>query len=378
MTRLRAFFFLVCCLKPDEPSDSRRSSLAEEIAGGGVRWEQVIEIASEYWMTLALYRELGEKRLLDLIPRDLLEYFELIHEKNGARNQSILEHASELAGRLNQIGVEPILLKGACHLASRLYPDPAVRIMDDIDILVPADRALECWRHLQSCGYGAAAERADVRVEDLPRQGWPELWLEGRAGVVEMHRLDEWNHMLSSPALYADSEPVLLGGGRARIPNATSRWIFTIAHSYVHHHVRLAPAAAFRDLYDATLLAREHREKIDWQRVNDMFEGAGQKQALLTSYMMWRRLFAQGPTCGFDPPRFARTHWNCCLLNVVKPGADQFLYGLIVNAGLLRTALSRTPEGQELRREFSTPSVLGRKLRVAFRLATGPPEIKWR
>src|SRR5271157_1334568 len=107
MNRVDAFLFLARCLAPEDHPGPQRDKLAGEIAAGRISWERVIEIASEHWVTLALYRELGEKRLLDLLPGDLLEYFNFIHEGNSARNHEILEHASELAGLLNQIGVEP-------------------------------------------------------------------------------------------------------------------------------------------------------------------------------------------------------------------------------------------------------------------------------
>jgi hypothetical protein len=363
MNRVDAFLFLARCLEPEDHPGPHGEKLAEEIAAGRVCWERVIEIASEYWMTLALYRELGEKRLLDLLPGDLLEYFNCIHEWNSARNRGILEHASELASLLNRIGVEPLLLKGVSHLASGLYPDAAVRFMSDIDILVPSDRALECWRFLISSGYRTSAAPAGARVDCMPHEHWPGLVRKGRTGDLEMHRLPEWNHMLSSPSLYLDAEPVALGGGKARILTATSHMIFTIAHSYVHHQFRLE-AAPLRDLYDATLLLRQHDKEIAWRQVIDAFERGGQTGALRTACMMWRRLFSQSPPCAIDRPPWAWIYWQRCLLKIMKPRWGLVCDALALYARRLRIAFSGTTEAKRIRKEF-TPSVFVRKLRMA-------------
>jgi hypothetical protein len=378
MNRVDAFLFLARCLAPEDHPGPHRDKLAGEISAGRVCWERVIEITSEYWMTLALYRELGEKRLLDLLPGDLLEYFNCIHEWNSARNREILEHASELTGLLNQIGVEPLLLKGVSHLASGLYPDLAVRFMSDIDILVPGDRALECWRLLVSSGYRTFAGRADARVECMPHMDWPGLVRKGRTGELEMHRPEEWNHMLGSSSLYVDAETVALGGGKARILSATSRMIFTIAHSFVQHQVR-HEAGLLRDLYDVTLLLRLKNSEIAWHQVIDAFDRAGQMEALRTACMMWRRLFSQSPPCAIDPSPWASIYWQRFLLKIRKPQWGAVCDALVLNARRLRIGLSGTTEGKRIRKEFSTPSVLLRKLRTAAQLgAGGKLEGRWR
>jgi hypothetical protein len=378
MNRVDAFFFVARCLVPEDHPGPLRDKLAGEIAAGRICWERVVEIASEYWVTLALYRELGEKRLLDLLPGDLLEYFNCIHEWNSARNREILEHASEIASLLNRTGVEPLLLKGVSHLASGLYPDAAVRFMGDIDILVPSDRALECWRLLVSSGYQTSAAWADARVECMPHEHWPELVRKGRTGVLEMHRLTEWNDMLSSPSLYVDAQPVALGGGEARILSPTSRMIFTIAHSYLHRRERLE-AAPLRDLYDATLLLRQQRSEIAWHQVIDAFDQGGQMEALRTACMMWRRLLSQSPPCAIDRPPWAWIYWQHCLLKIMKPRWGPVCDALARNARLLRIAFSGTTEGKRIRKKFFTPSVLLRKLRTAAQLvAGGKQEGRWR
>jgi hypothetical protein len=378
MNRVDAFLFLARCLAAEDQSAPPGEKLAEEISAGRVSWERVVEIASEYWMTLALYWELGEKRLLGLLPGDLIEYFKTIHEWNSARNREILAHAGELAGLLNQVGVEPLLLKGVSHLASGLYPDPAIRFMDDIDILVPSDRAPECWRFLLSSGYRTLAIYADFPVELIPDERWPPLRRTGRTGELEVHHLSEWHDMTGSPSLYADAAPVTLAGGKACILSATRHMIITLAHGFVQHRYRPEPVP-LRDLYDATLLSRQPGGGIAWTQVMEAFERGGQENALRTACMMWRRLFMHGPPCAMDPPRGARIYWQRCLLKISHPRAWAVYYRLGRNIRQLRIALSGTTRGKLARKEFTTASILRHKLRTVARFCgVGRREERWK
>lgn len=358
MNRKDAFLFLTRCLAPGD----HEANLAAEITAGRVCWERVVEIASEYWMTLVLYHELDQKHLLDLLPlsdrNDLLEYFQAIHAVNAARNRGLLAHAEEVVRMLNGIGVEPILLKGAAHLASGLYPDPALRFMYDIDLLVPDDRALECWLLLLAAGYETCGKDRHKRAESLPREEWPPIRRPDREGELEIHRIVEWTRLLGSPSLYLDPSPLALGVGRAWTLNATSRLIVTLAHSFVDDWPGFSAEAAFRDLYDATLLARRADREIQWPLVMETFDRAGEAESLRIAGMMWRRLFSQDPPGAIDPPRWGWIYWQRCLLIISSPRWGRIADRLARNVG----------SGKRMREEFSKPSAVLRKLRSAARL----------
>jgi hypothetical protein len=349
MNRVGAFLFLARCLARDDRAPVDR-----------VDWPRVVEIASEHWMTLALYQALAEKRLVDTLPSGLVEYFEYLHEANRSRNRGILEHVAEIAVLLNEIGVEPLLLKGACNLASGLYPDPAVRFLYDVDILVPEDRSLECWHHLVLSGYRTMP--GEDRPEDLPDCEWPALVREGRTAELEMHRIGEWRHMLGSPELYSKTLPLALPRGRARMLEPTTRLTFTMAHAFVHHRLPFRATAHLRDLYDATLLLQEYGAEIDWQRVIQAFESAGEMTALRHGFLMWRRFFRQNPPYSVNSSVLASLYWPRCLLHVAKPQLAWICSRLEMNLHV-----------RDLRRSLIRPSVIRRKLRFAARIWTRPP-----
>jgi len=377
MRRTGAWRFICRCLAAGEDPDARRDAAAA-IRAGRVGWERVVEIASEYWVTAALYWELRETGLASLLPGDVLEYFEAIYEMNSARNAGIAGHAGELAGLLNGIGVAPLLLKGAGNLVSGRYPDPGVRIMDDIDILVPEDRALECWRLLESAGYRTGAANAHLDVAVLSGQGWPYLTRTGRTGVVELHRLSEWPDMMGCPELYMDCRTLELPGGQVRVLDTTGCLMITLAHAYVSHGAGRLATAPVRSLYDAALLMRRAGGEIAWQRVIDTFGRAGQMQALSAACFLLERLLGKRPPAAIPRPRYAWAWWQRCLLNVEKPWIPLMHCRLGINLQMARKALGRTKEGKLLRRGMGTVRVPLRKLRTALRICTTRVEGSWK
>lgn len=352
MTRAGAFLFVTRCLAGKIRKLPRSAD-----------WPRVVGIASEHWMTLALYREFKEKGLLIALPADLVEYFSFLHEANDFRNRAILEQVADIAVVLNEIGVEPLLLKGAANLASGLYDDPTVRLLYDIDIVVPGELALACWQRLISAGYRNA--RPEERPEDLPDCEWPPLVREGGVAELEVHRIVEWHHLLGSAALYAATEQATLPRGKARILDPTSRMIYTLAHAFVHHRERFQAKAHLRDLYDATLLLRRYGAEIDWARLLDAFESAGERNALRQALFMWRRMFGLNPPCAVRSSPATWLYLPLCLLEVSKPQIAPLCEMLLRNIRL-----------RELRQSFRRPSVGLRKIRFAAKIWTSAPANK--
>jgi hypothetical protein len=315
-------------------------------------------------MTLAVYGGLTEKGLIRLLPEEVNEYFETLHRLNEARNAHIIEHAVELVALLNEIGVEPILLKGAANVMSQLYSDAAVRYMSDIDVVVPEDRATDCWRLLSSKGYRAVVETAREHVPTLACE-WPPLSREGRMAEVELHRVSEWDGILGSAPLYANTEPLTAGSGRARILHPTARLIFTIAHAYVHHREQSGVRIPLRDLYDGSLLERQFAAEIDWLGVAATFRWAGHTKALSKYCITMSRLFRQSWPEGLNVPRWQNLYWQRCLLLTGMPRATDSCQKLVHSA---RLACSATESGERWRSEFFTRRGLVRKTRTAIGL----------
>ena len=89
-----------------------------------------------------------------------------------------------MVSTLNAVGIEPVLLKGAAHLADGIYPDPGVRIVGDVDLLVPAGSAPDALPSLLRSGFVAAAPTPLV---SLPMHHLPRLCDRDTGVAVELH-----------------------------------------------------------------------------------------------------------------------------------------------------------------------------------------------
>jgi hypothetical protein len=115
-----------------------------------ITWELIIEVASFHYATPTLAACFDPH--ID-IPGDVGAYFESALALNEKRNEQILSTLARVAGLLNAIDIEPVLLKGAALLVEGIYPQPSMRIMGDIDILIPKNRSAEACAALKAAGY---------------------------------------------------------------------------------------------------------------------------------------------------------------------------------------------------------------------------------
>src|SRR5215211_1320786 len=82
-------------------------------ADRNIPWELVVEVASFQLVTPTLARCLRHHAN---IPPDIGEYFDTIAAYNGERNERMLAVLARVAGLLNAIDIEPVLLKGSSLL----------------------------------------------------------------------------------------------------------------------------------------------------------------------------------------------------------------------------------------------------------------------
>jgi len=193
-------------------------------------WPLVVEAADHHLVAPALgWCVRGE----ECIPVDVRQCFETLLDLNRRRNV-IIERALEAAvGSLNDAGITPMLLKGAATLAEDLYPDPGIRVVGDLDLLV---------RERDAEAADAALERAGFRLEaPLPNFDRDPHHLPPRVHTVLRVSLDlHTRPVVSAIRTLLDASQVLDNGrprtwrGRALLLPDPAHWmIHTIAHSQI-------------------------------------------------------------------------------------------------------------------------------------------------
>ena len=142
----------------------------------------------------------------------------------------------------------PLLLVKGPELAAR-YPNPALRISRDLDLVVPRPESAQ--RALQAAGYVESGDpEFYARAPHLRPLAWPGLPQE-----VEVHGRPNWPRWVQAPSaeeLLVGAVPSATGVDGVLAPAPERHVLVVAAHAWTH-----GPLARARDLLDVALLAAE-------------------------------------------------------------------------------------------------------------------------
>lgn len=254
-----------------------------------ISWELIVEVASFHNATATLATCLDPG--FDL-PGDVRDYFEATLALNEERNEKILSTLARVAGLLNAIDIEPVLLKGAALLVEEIYSQPSMRILGDIDILIPKDRSAEACAALKAAGFDTKWSAVSPPTHHhLPMLVDPET-----GTGVELHT-DVISR--SADAVIATDwfcqmvRPVTFRGRRMRLPEPTRNAGHIIFHSEIFHELYALDKVQLRHVVDLVLLRARHERAIDWNELDRRFSAAGEGEVLATYLHLIGELLGQ-------------------------------------------------------------------------------------
>jgi len=189
------------------------------------------------------------------------------------KNKMMFIQAGLLLGFLHRHGIPTMLLKGAV-LQFFYYREQGSRPMDDIDILIPNERALSVIDLLQ-------------RSEWQTVPGWEPSWMKIKHGwnlrnklgyTVDLH----WNLLSESIGPQIDlpfwesAESLSFNGIPTKVLNASDQ----LFHACVHGIIPIYAIASIRWIADAMQILSLSGSKIDWRRIFELAEKRNMKQHL--------------------------------------------------------------------------------------------------
>jgi hypothetical protein len=271
MTRWEAFMAVCSCLRAGLPGGAHARPPE-------VTWELMIEVASFHYATPTLAACLD--RDID-VPGDVRDYFASALALNETRNEKLLATLARVAGLLNTIDIEPVLLKGAALLVEGLYPQPSMRIMGDIDILIPKDRSEQACAALKAAGFDTKWSAVSPPTHHhLP------MLLDPETGAgVELHTdvISQAADAVIETGWFCEmARPVLFRGQRVRLPEPTRNAGHIIFHSAIFHDLYAQNKVQLRHVVDLALLRARHEAAIDWDELDRRFSAAGAGEVLAT------------------------------------------------------------------------------------------------
>lgn len=212
---------------------------------------------------------------------------------------------------LESAGLRPLLYKGG-GLVGR-YPEPGLRPMDDVDVLLPSEQVADAVSVLQRAGWRIGAHSATLpELEDEydiplvhPETGGLPLELHHK-----LHRDRQRTNELDAAGLWAERIPASVCGHPAWGMPPELELLALVTHAAKPFHVfsRLIWAV---DL----VVVIEHAE-IDWDDVSSRAEASRCRNALAVGLSFARRLGASVPDHLLELRGLARGR------NVVGPVLD--------------------------------------------------------
>jgi len=165
---------------------------------------------------------------------------------------------------LQRAAIPTLLLKGAA-LALLYYPDPGLRPMADLDVLVPETRALQTLRLFESQGWKheeeKTGERLRFRESDLGfRHSLMLFHLDGREIDLHWHALFLASFRGADQPFWEASVPLEFEGVWTQALCATDQLLHACVHGPMWN-----PLPPMRWVADAITVIRS--SKTDWQRL---------------------------------------------------------------------------------------------------------------
>jgi hypothetical protein len=280
--------FLCSCFRMDDVE------AWTQMQSAGWNWERLFAEAAEEAVLPALYSRTRELDLHGYLPPPVLDFLSSVESLNAERNAAILSEVKVAIRLLNEIGIQPILLKGLAYLATGVYDLPAARYMADVDLLVSEGQVGQAAQVLIQNGFETEEGDPFARFRHHHR---PLM----RPGAVhfEIHHtltMRDAGILLRAREVIDSSIFVDLEGTQVRVPSPEHMMTHLIMHSQLQHPYNERIWPPIKAMYDLVLLQRRFGNEIDWNRIEARFNAVGHYHTFALHIMRVQDVL------GFRPP----------------------------------------------------------------------------
>lgn len=227
-------------------------------------WRDLVDAALHHHVVPVLYRRLDQPGIRSLVPGPVLESLREMFAVRALRTMWALREAAAALRLLEERGIRTMVLKGV-HLAADVYPEPALRGMADVDIMVDRENLAKAEAIFLERGWGPRT-RPDVDEFCARSNHLAKLTKPGSV-VLEIHyHIERPTSPFRIPVdvLWASARRLEIAGVTTLGLAPEELIIHLCIHASYHHQFSRAPLKALLDL--RAVLDR-HGPEIDWTRL---------------------------------------------------------------------------------------------------------------
>ncbi|MFZ5882115.1 MAG: nucleotidyltransferase domain-containing protein [Chloroflexota bacterium] len=227
-------------------------------------WGDLLSLAQQEGVGPLLYWRLSRSGRFSVLSEGVRFGLRSLFAASWAKNHKLFRELGTLLVPLREVGIPAVLLKGGCH-ALTIYPDPGLRPMGDLDLLVPKSRFLEAVQIVRSLGYVESEPEALPGIRSLLSH---EACLVKDTVVVEIHHSlvadKSFTYAVPVDWFWEQTEP--LNGQDARLHGLlmltpSAQLLYAAAHAMLQHGGHKVP---LRWEYDIDQLVRSYADRLDW------------------------------------------------------------------------------------------------------------------
>lgn len=248
---------LLLCSRIDGNADFYQR--VASLAGQPLNWTHLLKQAQIHGLEPLLYRHL--KRAGVTLSPELQMQLQGAYLQHRHANRIRAQTLAEILACYQEAGIEAVVVKGAV-LAHLIYPEPGLRPMSDLDILVKPQQARDAQQLLLELGFaGAMPPPGDLPDKHLP------LATRVTAGVavhIEVHH-NLFNVYLPASMTLDDVTPTpftLPSGFTAMMPTAEQMLWHVCRH--IQFHTNVWKPLRLIWVVDVVALAEHCADTINW------------------------------------------------------------------------------------------------------------------
>lgn len=255
-------------------SDATRTLLCDFAAGDLKRplhrldadWEEVFQGLYRNGLLGLTHRYLKQWEPQDYPPPEFRQRVQQAYRISTIRMALMYRNIGKVLAQLAESGVDYMVVKGPA-LAYTVYPDPALRAFNDLDLLVRERDWSAMHRLLVQMGFKPEEDQPQPPPKLVPQAVLYELKYrhpETRWLLVEVHYDDLLNAGLASrdvAGFWQRAIRVDVEGVPVKVLSLEDQLIHLCAHAHYHGYTRLN---CFSDM---AFTARDHAAQLDWERL---------------------------------------------------------------------------------------------------------------